>query len=113
MLEKIAAKFNLKKNKQLQLPQWLHTLQEMAVFSKDIEAMWFGLFGFKNSLPINLLKCCHKSPATHPGKILYVNLLITCMPSSDLKTTFLNVCKISYVYEDNCGFFTSLSYLYI
>lgn len=33
------------RNKQLQLPQWLHTLQVTAVFSKEGEAMWFGFFG--------------------------------------------------------------------
>lgn len=45
------------RNKQLQLPRWLHTLQETAVFSEDIEEMqfakWFGLAGLKNILYIN------------------------------------------------------------
>lgn len=58
----------------------------------------FGLFGFKNILYINLLKCCHKNSATYPGKTLHVSLLlITCMPSADLTNSFLSICQMSYV----------------
>lgn len=97
VLEEIAAKFNLKKINNFSSHSGYTHFRKWLYSQRILKQCGLAYLGFKNILPINLLKCCHKSPATHPGKILYVSLLITCMPSADLKNRFLNVCKISYV----------------